>query len=132
MSTEPTAAHAPPVLEEADRPVEGWHDERGHLTWRTLFSAGATPTDTLVSGVAELPEGGFLALHRHDQAETYYVLSGEGVVTLDGVEHPIRPGSNVFIPGGHEHGARNTGAAVLRVFYVLAADDFGDVEYVFS
>lgn len=132
MATDPTAGPELPVLHDDDRPVDGWNDERGHLTWRTLFSAGTTPTDTLVTGVAELPAGGFLALHRHDQAETYYVLSGEGVVTLDGVEHPIRAGSNVFIPGGREHGARNTGAEVLRVFYVLAADDFADVEYVFS
>ncbi|WP_206064690.1 cupin domain-containing protein [Kocuria sediminis] len=132
MSIDPTAADNPYMLQETDHPVEGWHDERGHLSWRTLFSAGATPSDTMVTGVAELPEGGFLALHRHDQAETYYVLSGEGVVSLDGVEHPIRPGSNVFIPGGLEHGARNTGNAVLRVFYVLAADDFAEVEYHFS
>jgi quercetin dioxygenase-like cupin family protein len=129
---DPAAAHASLVLQDDDHPVEGWHDERGDLTWRTLFSAGTTPSDTLVTGVAELPEGGFLALHRHDQAETYYVLSGEGVVTLEGVDHPVRPGSNVFVPGGREHGARNTGAGVLRVFYVLAADDFADVEYVFS
>ncbi|GAA1753434.1 cupin domain-containing protein [Kocuria aegyptia] len=71
-------------------------------------------------------------LHRHDQAETYYVLSGKGVVALEGVEHPVRAGSSAFIPGGHEHGARKTGAEVLRVFYVLAADDFAEVEYVFS
>ncbi|MFF0905739.1 UNVERIFIED_CONTAM: cupin domain-containing protein [Kocuria sp. CPCC 205316] len=132
MSIDPTAANALLVLQDDDRPLEGWHDDRGHLAWRTLFSAGATPSDALVTGVAELPEGGFLALHRHDQAETYYVLSGEGVVTLEGIDHSIRPGSNVFIPGGREHGARNTGAGVLRVFYVLAADDFADVEYVFS
>jgi quercetin dioxygenase-like cupin family protein len=132
MDIDPDAADASLVLQDDDHPAEGWHDERGHLTWRTLFSAGTTPSDTLVTGVAELPEGGFLALHRHDQAETYYVLSGQGVVTLESVDHPVRPGSNVFIPGGREHGARNTGAGVLRVFYVLAADDFADVEYVFS
>ena len=121
MVTDPAAVDDPLVLQDNDRPADDWHDERGHLTWRTL-----------VTGVAELPEGGFLALHRHDQAETYYVLAGEGVVALDGVEHPVRPGSNVFIPGGREHGAKNTGAGVLRVFYVLAADDFAEVEYVFS
>ncbi|MEX5258586.1 cupin domain-containing protein [Kocuria arenosa] len=132
MTIDPTAANAPLVLQDDDRPVEGWHDDRGHLTWRTLFSADATPSGALVTGVAELPAGGFLALHRHDQAETYYVLSGEGVVTLGGIDHPVRAGSNVFVPGGREHGARNTGAGVLRVFYVLAADDFADVEYTFS
>lgn len=125
-------APAPLVLQENDRPVEGWDDDRGRLTWRPLFSADSTPTERLVTGVAELGEGGFLALHRHDQTETYYVTAGEGVVSLEGAEHPVRPGSTVFIPGSAEHGIRNTGTARLRFFYVLAADDFTDVEYVFS
>lgn len=132
MGTDRTAASEDLVLQEDDRPVEGWNDERGRLTWRPLFSAGSTPTDHLVTGVAELEEGGFLALHRHDQAETYYVLSGTGVVSLDGVEHPVRPGSTVFLPGSAEHGIRNTGTRRLRFFYALAADDFADIEYVFS
>lgn len=132
MGTDRTAASEDLVLHEDDRPVEGWDDERGRLTWRPLFSADSTPTDHLVTGVAELEEDGFLALHRHEQAETYYVLSGTGVVTLDGVEHPVRPGSAVFLPGSVEHGIRNTGTRKLRFFYALAADDFTDVEYVFS
>lgn len=60
------------------------------------------------------------------------MLAGEGVVALDGAEHTVRPGSSVFLPGSSEHGIRNTGAHKLRFFYVLAADDFTDVEYVFS
>lgn len=132
MGTDRTATPEDLVLQEDDRPVEGWNDERGRLTWRPLFSADSTPTDQLVTGVAELQEGGFLALHRHEQAETYYVLAGEGLVTLDGVEHPVRAGSSVFLPGSSEHGIRNTGAQKLRFFYALAADEFTDVEYVFS
>ncbi|MEX5235124.1 cupin domain-containing protein [Kocuria arenosa] len=132
MGNDDTAAPEPVVLQEDDRPVEGWDDERGRLSWRPLFSADATPTEHLVTGVAELGEGGFLALHRHEQTETYYVTAGEGVVSLEGAEHPVRPGSTVFIPGSAEHGIRNTGATTLRFFYALAADDFTDVEYVFS
>ncbi|MHC4673362.1 MAG: cupin domain-containing protein, partial [Planctomycetota bacterium] len=37
--------------------------------------------------------------------ELYYVLEGEGVVRLDGVEHPVRKGSLVHIPPGVIHGA---------------------------
>jgi hypothetical protein len=83
MATDSTTANHPLVLQDDDRPVDGWHDERGRLTWCTLFSAGATPTATLVSGVAELPEGGFLALHRHDQAETYHVLAADDFTEVE-------------------------------------------------
>src|SRR5207253_5440640 len=37
-------------------------------------------------------------LHYHRRStELYYVLSGSGVVLLDGVEHEVRPGSIVHI-----------------------------------
>jgi len=120
------------VLQENDRQITSWNDQRGRLTFRTLFSADSTATEYLVTGVAELPEGGSLALHRHEQAETYYVLSGAGVVSLGGTEYHVRPGSSVFIPGSTEHGIRNTGTLTLRFFYVLAADAFTDIDYVFS
>ena len=120
------------VLQESDRQVTTWDDHRGRLTFRTLFSADSTATECFVTGVAELPQDGFLALHRHEQAETYYVLSGEGVVTLGGIDYQVRAGSGIFIPGFSEHGIRNTGTLTLRFFYVLAADAFTDIEYVFS
>lgn len=112
---------------------EHWDDPaRGSLSFRTLFSGDATPTDTLTSGLGELPPGGRLALHRHQPAETYYVVEGEGVITLDGTEHTVRPGSAVYIPAGAEHGVHNTGSTPLRVFYTLAAHSMSDVEYRFT
>jgi quercetin dioxygenase-like cupin family protein len=46
-------------------------------------------------------------LHFHKEAtELYYVLSGEGSVTLDGIETPVRAGSIVQIPPGVVHGAK--------------------------
>lgn len=120
------------VLQDNECRITSWNDHRGRLTFRTIFSADSTATDAFVTGVAELAEDGYLALHRHEQAETYYVLSGTGVVTLDGIEYPVHPGSNVFIPGSSEHGIANTGTQTLRFFYVLAADAFAEIEYVFS
>jgi mannose-6-phosphate isomerase-like protein (cupin superfamily) len=121
MGTDHTPVSEDLVRQESDRQITGWNDQRGRLTWRTLFSADSTATDCFVTGVAELPEDGFLALHRHEQAETYYVLSGEGVVTLGGTAYKVRPGSSVFIPGSSEHGIRNIGTQALRFFYALAA-----------
>lgn len=44
--------------------------------------------------------------HYHRRlTETYYVLEGEGVMELDGIGHPLRPGTVVHIPPGVRHRA---------------------------
>ena len=122
------------VVNELACPLEGWDDAiRGTITWRTLLSGDRTPTAQMTLGVTDVGAGQphpFLP-HRHAQAEIYYVLSGEGVVSIDGVEHPLRAGTSVFIPGDVWHGARNTGSEVLRLLYVFATDSFSDVNYIF-
>lgn len=122
------------VVHEQGVGLEGWDDPvRGKVAWRTLLSGDRTPSAQLTLGVAELGPGQPAPFrpHRHAQAEVYYVLSGEGVVHLDGVEHAVRAGASAFIPGGVWHGARNTGPGDLRLLYVFAADSFADVHYVF-
>src|SRR3712207_3597403 len=129
MSSEPV------VVSTADREWETWPadqvGERGTVWWKTLISAGVTPSDALTLGVARVPAGGALRLHRHTQAEVYLVLEGTGVVTVDDVRRPVGPGDAVFLPGDALHGVECTGAEDLRLAYVLAADGFEDVEYVF-
>ena len=86
----------------------------------------------LTLGVARLPPGEELHEHRHEQSEVYFVLDGAGVVTVNGEERDVADGAAVFIPGNALHSCRNTGDVELRFAYVLAADSFEDVEYVFS
>ena len=113
--------------------AESWNDAtRGRISFRTLFSSEETGTSGLTAGLAELAPDGRLNVHRHEAAEVYQVLEGEGVVTLDGTEHPVVPGSAVFIPGSAWHGIRATGPGTLRFSYVLQADGMGDVEYDFG
>lgn len=46
-------------------------------------------------------------LHYHDHTEEiYYILSGEGVLELDGEEQPLRPGMAILIPPGVRHRGR--------------------------
>jgi mannose-6-phosphate isomerase-like protein (cupin superfamily) len=121
------------VLDEAEAPLDGWDDPvRGRIRWRTLFSRGGTPTDGITCGVAELGPGDWLGLHRHAPPEIYYVLAGLGVVTLNGAETAVKAGSAVFIPGMAEHGIRQTGTELLRLFYGFPVDTFDQVEYLFS
>jgi quercetin dioxygenase-like cupin family protein len=125
----------PFVVHEQDCDLERWDEPAdGRVAWRTLLSADRTPSASLTMGVAELEPGEAkdLRLHKHAQAEAYYILSGEGTVTVSGTQHPVRAGSAIFIPGGEVHGALNTGAEPLRLLYVFPADSFAEIEYEFE
>lgn len=106
---------------------------RGNCTWNTICSSPRTPTDSLTAGIGLcVPQTGHLCAHRHTHAELYYIISGCGVVTIDGKETRVEKGTTVFIPGDAEHGIRNDGDEDLRWFYCFAADSFTDVVYRFS
>ncbi len=63
--------------------------------------------------------------HFHKVAtELYYVLEGNGTLTLDGVEHIVRKGTLVHIPPGVVHSA--TGQ--MRVL-VVGIPDISDDDY---
>ena len=104
------------------------------LAWQSLFSSPSTSTNSLTSGLLTLPPApkGRLALHRHSQAEMYYILAGQGTVTISGKEHHVGPGDALFIPGDAEHGTVNTGQEEMRWLYVFATDSFRDVVYRYS
>ena len=128
---------AEPVVADAGaHDWETWPEEllarRGDVFWKTLIGAAGDANEALTLGIARLPRGGTLHEHRHEQAEVYLVTAGEGVVTVDGRPHAVRPGVAVFIPGNARHSCANLGACDLHLVYVLAADSFDDVEYVFE
>jgi mannose-6-phosphate isomerase-like protein (cupin superfamily) len=104
-----------------------------NVSWHTLISAPQTNTTDLSAGIATCPpQAGRLCPHRHEQAEIYYILDGEGDMTVDGVTTRVQAGCTVFIPRNAEHGIVNTGNGVLRWFYVFAVGSFGDIVYRFS
>jgi quercetin dioxygenase-like cupin family protein len=52
--------------------------------------------------------GGTTGLHLHEQGdELFYVVSGQGTATLEGVEEPIGPGDVIFVPASAVHRIRN-------------------------
>ena len=125
MATRPISA------DSATLPDERWDNPaRGSIRFRTLISAPATPTDSLVCGVALMAPGETFALHSHPQAEVYFGLEGEGEVMIDGAAHRLAPGVALFIPGGALHGVPQARTA-LKWFYTFAADSFDDIRYRF-
>jgi quercetin dioxygenase-like cupin family protein len=115
-----------------DHPIQGGFDPQyGGATWRTLISGDQMNSSELVLGVAQIPAGGVLALHRHPPAEFYFVLTGSGVVTIDGIPHDVVSGSSVYIPGNAEHSFA-AGADGVSFAYGFAKNAFSDIEYTFS
>jgi quercetin dioxygenase-like cupin family protein len=110
-------------------------------TWATLVRhEGETPRERSSCGVRDRlishEDAGRVAAWAHAvdidgarehyhrrSAELYYVLEGEGHVSLDGQLHAVRKGSIVHIPPGVIHGARGR----MRVLVVgvpdIAEDD---------
>jgi mannose-6-phosphate isomerase-like protein (cupin superfamily) len=129
-------AEEPVIVDMADRPWEAWPvelvEERGGISWKTLVSADQTRSETLTFGIARLPPRERLREHHHAQAELYFVLAGSGEVIIDGEVRSVGPGTCVFIPGQARHSCANSGHRELRFAYVLAADSFGDVDYIFE
>ncbi len=61
------------------------------------------------------------ARHRHPYSETWVVLSGEAVITADGVDIEARKGDIVVVSAGTAHKFRNTGGDRLELMCIHAS-----------
>lgn len=85
-------------------------------------NVGSSRVDFRISRYAP---NAYVAEHVHKvQEQIYYVLEGEGLLTLDEERHLMRPHDYVYVPPGVRHSFTNTGTAGL-VFLVVTtpADD---------
>lgn len=79
-------------------------------------NAGSARIDFRISRYASAAH---VAEHVHAvQEQIYYVLEGEGLLTLDAERHLMRPHDYVWVPPGIRHSFTNTGTAGL-VFLVV-------------
>lgn len=129
----------PVVLSKQDidsLPVLGF-PEPGRIVggFQNIFADESTPTNELTFGVARFPartsqQTSFEALHRHNPAEFYYILSGHMVIILEGVYHNVTAGHAIYIPGDSEHGFCNPSSNDELVFvWGFATDGFSKIEY---
>jgi mannose-6-phosphate isomerase-like protein (cupin superfamily) len=64
---------------------------------------------------ARLPPGGKTTPHYHPQTEEiYYILEGEGRMTIDGETSEVVPGDAIAIPPGAVHTITNAGDQTLK------------------
>ena len=67
----------------------------------------------------EVAPGGYTPKHTHGHEHEVFVLEGTGTVLEGDVEHPLRPGTAVFVPPKTLHQFRNTGAGPLKFLCLI-------------
>jgi mannose-6-phosphate isomerase-like protein (cupin superfamily) len=79
----------------------------------------------------EVHPGQRLSYQRHSRrSEHWFVVAGDGVVTLDGTRLEVRRGDAVDVPRGAAHRIHNTGRVPLVFVEVQHGDYFGEDDIV--
>ncbi len=84
-----------------------------------LASEITTDSRQLTTTFVEMKPDGFQHLHSHEQEQCYFIIEGEGEMTVGEETAKVGPGDCVFIPSNEPHGLKNTGKRVLK--YLSAA-----------
>lgn len=88
---------------------------------RSLLDRSNAPVANQSLAEASLSPGTQTAPHHHKLSEEfYYVIEGEGVMTIDGAEREVGVGDAILIPPGARHTLRNTGMGVLTILCCCA------------
>jgi mannose-6-phosphate isomerase-like protein (cupin superfamily) len=76
-----------------------------------------------------LPPGKSVTPHLHRQLEeVYYILSGQGRMTVGDEQRDVGPGDAIYIPRGNRHTLENTGDEPVRLLLVCGPAFFYEDE----
>ena len=93
------------------QPVEMEGAERCHVRWLIQSSDGAP---NFAMRQFEVAPGGFTPRHHHPYEHEVFVLEGEGTILEGNQEHPLAPGTTVYVAPDEVHQFRNTGETPLK------------------
>jgi mannose-6-phosphate isomerase-like protein (cupin superfamily) len=104
------------VITTLDEPslVYGMHGGEKLAQWKCLVRRNNLFGPLEAVEWAWLPPGGASGEHLHSRTEQLdYVVSGSGMMTIDGQDHPVTAGDVILTGLGVRHGIRNVGAGEL-------------------
>lgn len=108
-----------------------WQEYPGHFGGalsKALVDPANSGSSRIDFRISHYAPAAFVQEHTHKvQEQIYYVLEGEGVLTLGSERHVMRAHDYVYVPPGIAHSFTNTGLAGL-VFLVVttpASDEEG-------
>jgi mannose-6-phosphate isomerase-like protein (cupin superfamily) len=72
--------------------------------------------------IANLAKGKTIESHTDPMEEIYFVLSGEGEMSVDEETRQVRPGDATWIPAGSAHSLTNTSEQDLLILVVASSN----------
>jgi len=72
--------------------------------------------------IANLEKGKTIESHRDPMEEIYFVLSGEGEMSVDEETRHVRPGDSTWIPAGSAHSLTNSSEKDLLILVVASSN----------
>ena len=91
----------------------GTHDGGGQTIGYSFFDK--TPGMKFIFRKRALHPGAGVGLHEQHEDEVYYVLGGKGVMTVDGTNVDMTPGTAVLTRPGSSHSLKQIGSEDLVV-----------------
>lgn len=86
---------------------------------RPLIDRTTSPITQCSLAEEMLPPGCAVSPHHHlNLEEIYYIVSGRGLMTVDGDAREVGAGDAVYIPRGHRHSLKNTGIEPIKLILV--------------
>jgi mannose-6-phosphate isomerase-like protein (cupin superfamily) len=98
---------------EVARPEPGTHKGGGETIGYSFFAKA--PGLKLVFRKRAFKPGSAIGYHEQKEDEIYYVLSGRGVMTVDGKSFDVGPGDAVLTRPGSSHGLKQVGTEDLVI-----------------
>ncbi|MFU8787176.1 MAG: cupin domain-containing protein [Candidatus Izemoplasmataceae bacterium] len=72
-----------------------------------------------VMRVVEVDEDGYTPKHQHPWPHINYMIEGNGVLMIDGIDYPVEQGSYAFVPENTLHQFKNVGKTPFKFICIV-------------
>lgn len=92
------------------------HNGKGAISFREVFNENDFKSSLQFLHETSIMPNSTIGYHRHSgNEEVYYIVEGEGIMTVDGEEKKVTSGDAVITHSGSSHGLKNTGEKELKI-----------------
>lgn len=92
-----------------------------------LIGQSNTGNANLSLQYSEVEVGSGQPLHRHEPEQCYYIVAGEGLMTIGDETRQVKEGDALLVPANEKHGIKNNGTQTLK--YISANTPAFDLKY---